>query len=194
MEPVLHRLSSKKTTTLSGEWSGSYTVPNFCQVGWNSQPTRAVIFEDCAVPVTNRIGNEGQGFLIAMKGLNGGRINIGENKGIEQGGQWAESGSTVFPAQLKCWHSSFLASCSLGAAHASVVLTRDYLNARKQFGVPLASNQVTALVSLHFASHSLHETHIVQESVEFCSHLSQNLCSITNVFPEVIIFNEVQGK
>uniref|UniRef100_A0A4W6FP48 Isobutyryl-CoA dehydrogenase, mitochondrial n=1 Tax=Lates calcarifer TaxID=8187 RepID=A0A4W6FP48_LATCA len=46
------------------------------KVGWNSQPTRAVIFEDCAVPVTNRLGEEGQGFSIAMKGLNGGRINI----------------------------------------------------------------------------------------------------------------------
>ena len=50
------------------------------QVGWNSQPTRAVIFEDCAVPVTNRLGEEGQGFTIAMKGLNGGRINIGEEE------------------------------------------------------------------------------------------------------------------
>lgn len=50
------------------------------QVGWNSQPTRAVIFEDCAVPVTNRLGEEGQGFSIAMKGLNGGRINIGEEE------------------------------------------------------------------------------------------------------------------
>uniref|UniRef100_A0AAY4AN84 Isobutyryl-CoA dehydrogenase, mitochondrial n=1 Tax=Denticeps clupeoides TaxID=299321 RepID=A0AAY4AN84_9TELE len=46
------------------------------KVGWNSQPTRAVIFEDCAVPVANRLGEEGQGFTIAMKGLNGGRINI----------------------------------------------------------------------------------------------------------------------
>lgn len=48
------------------------------QVGWNSQPTRAVIFDDCAIPVTNRLGEEGQGFSMAMKGLNGGRINIGE--------------------------------------------------------------------------------------------------------------------
>lgn len=53
------------------------------QVGWNSQPTRAVIFEDCAVPVTNRLGEEGQGFSMAMKGLNGGRINIGEKGSIQ---------------------------------------------------------------------------------------------------------------
>jgi len=46
------------------------------KMGWNSQPTRAVIFEDCEVPVENVIGKEGQGFNIAMSGLNGGRINI----------------------------------------------------------------------------------------------------------------------
>uniref|UniRef100_A0A8C6ZJC2 Isobutyryl-CoA dehydrogenase, mitochondrial n=1 Tax=Nothoprocta perdicaria TaxID=30464 RepID=A0A8C6ZJC2_NOTPE len=79
------------------------------KVGWNSQPTRAVIFEDCVVPVSNLLGAEGQGFNIAMKGLNGGRINI--------------------------------ASCSLGAAHASVLLTQEHLSVRKQFGEPLANNQ-----------------------------------------------------
>merc|ERR1711962_1842942 len=46
------------------------------KMGWNSQPTRAVIFEDARVPVENIIGVEGQGFNIAMSGLNGGRINI----------------------------------------------------------------------------------------------------------------------
>ena len=46
------------------------------KMGWNSQPTRAVIFEDAKVPVENLIGTEGQGFNIAMNGLNGGRINI----------------------------------------------------------------------------------------------------------------------
>ncbi|XP_059723178.1 isobutyryl-CoA dehydrogenase, mitochondrial isoform X2 [Haemorhous mexicanus] len=80
------------------------------KVGWNSQPTRAVIFEDCVVPVGNRLGAEGQGFSIAMQGLNGGRINI--------------------------------ASCSLGAAHASVLLAQEHLTVRKQFGEPLASNQI----------------------------------------------------
>jgi len=47
------------------------------KVGWNSQPTRAVILEDCRIPRSNIIGKEGEGFTIAMKGLNGGRINIG---------------------------------------------------------------------------------------------------------------------
>ncbi len=46
------------------------------KMGWNSQPTAAVIFEDCRVPVANRVGAEGEGFKIAMAGLDGGRINI----------------------------------------------------------------------------------------------------------------------
>ncbi len=47
------------------------------KMGWNAQPTAAVIFEDCKVPVSNRLGNEGDGFAIAMSGLDGGRVNIG---------------------------------------------------------------------------------------------------------------------
>ena len=47
------------------------------KMGWNSQPTAQVVFEDCKVPVANRIGAEGEGFRIAMMGLDGGRINIG---------------------------------------------------------------------------------------------------------------------
>jgi alkylation response protein AidB-like acyl-CoA dehydrogenase len=46
------------------------------KMGWNAQPTRAVIFENCRVPVANRLGEEGMGFKIAMQGLNGGRLNI----------------------------------------------------------------------------------------------------------------------
>jgi len=51
--------------------------PNESKMGWNTQPTRQVIFEDVRVPVANRLGEEGDGFGIAMKGLNGGRINMG---------------------------------------------------------------------------------------------------------------------
>jgi alkylation response protein AidB-like acyl-CoA dehydrogenase len=46
------------------------------KLGWHSQPTAMVNFEDCRVPVDNRIGEEGIGFKIAMAGLDGGRINI----------------------------------------------------------------------------------------------------------------------
>lgn len=47
------------------------------KMGWNSQPTRVVSFEDCRVPVENRLADEGMGFTLAMMGLNGGRVNIG---------------------------------------------------------------------------------------------------------------------
>jgi alkylation response protein AidB-like acyl-CoA dehydrogenase len=47
------------------------------KMGWNSQPTAVVNFEDCRVPAANRLGEEGIGFKIAMNGLNGGRVNIG---------------------------------------------------------------------------------------------------------------------
>jgi len=46
------------------------------KMGWKSQPTRQVIFEDVRVPVATRIGEEGMGFKFAMAGLDGGRLNI----------------------------------------------------------------------------------------------------------------------
>jgi alkylation response protein AidB-like acyl-CoA dehydrogenase len=56
------------------------------KMGWRSQPTAQVIFEDCRVPVAHRIGAEGEGFRIAMMGLDGGRINIGA---CSLGAAWA---------------------------------------------------------------------------------------------------------
>jgi alkylation response protein AidB-like acyl-CoA dehydrogenase len=47
------------------------------KMGWNAQPTRAVMFDNARVPVANRLGDEGQGFKMAMAGLDGGRLNIG---------------------------------------------------------------------------------------------------------------------
>ena len=47
------------------------------KMGWNAQPTRQVILENCEVPAENLIGREGEGFRFAMSGLDGGRINIG---------------------------------------------------------------------------------------------------------------------
>ncbi|XP_023240614.1 isobutyryl-CoA dehydrogenase, mitochondrial-like [Centruroides sculpturatus] len=118
------------------------------KVGWNSQPTRAVILEDCKIPVENRIGNEGEGFSIAMKGLNGGRVNI--------------------------------ASCSLGAAQASLELALEHLKVRKQFGKPLAefqhhqfklSQMATGLVAsrllIRKAAHALQNN--LPETVSLCS-------------------------
>ena len=46
------------------------------KLGWHSKPTTMVIFDSCRVPVENRIGAEGEGFMIAMRALDGGRLNI----------------------------------------------------------------------------------------------------------------------
>jgi len=46
------------------------------KMGWNSQSTRPITFENVEVPLENRLGDEGMGFVLAMKGLDGGRINI----------------------------------------------------------------------------------------------------------------------
>ncbi|MFE3317984.1 acyl-CoA dehydrogenase family protein [Nocardia sp. NPDC059195] len=50
--------------------------PNERKMGWNAQPTRQVTLDGARVPVANRLGEEGDGFSIAMNGLNGGRLNI----------------------------------------------------------------------------------------------------------------------
>jgi alkylation response protein AidB-like acyl-CoA dehydrogenase len=60
-----------------GEGPGGLSFgANERKMGWNAQPTRAVIFENARVPVANRLGEEGIGFKIAMAGLDGGRLNI----------------------------------------------------------------------------------------------------------------------
>lgn len=47
------------------------------KLGWNASPTAQLIFEDCRIPAENLVGAEGEGFGIAMAGLDGGRLNIG---------------------------------------------------------------------------------------------------------------------
>ena len=46
------------------------------KMGWNSQPTRSISFDNVRIPADHLLGAEGEGFRIAMKGLDGGRINI----------------------------------------------------------------------------------------------------------------------
>jgi alkylation response protein AidB-like acyl-CoA dehydrogenase len=57
-------------------WPGLSFGAQEKKMGWNAQPTAQVNFDDCRVPGANRIGGEGEGFRIAMAGLDGGRINI----------------------------------------------------------------------------------------------------------------------
>ena len=64
------------TFVVDGNSPGLSFGNNERKMGWNAQPTRAVIFENVRVPLANRIGDEGFGFRIAMAGLDGGRMNI----------------------------------------------------------------------------------------------------------------------
>jgi alkylation response protein AidB-like acyl-CoA dehydrogenase len=64
------------TFVVPGNTPGISLGANERKMGWNAQPTRAVVFEDVRVPVANRLGPEGIGFKIAMAGLDGGRLNI----------------------------------------------------------------------------------------------------------------------
>ncbi len=68
--------SGISTFIVPGDTPGISFGANERKMGWNAQPTRAVVFHDARVPAANRLGAEGAGFKIAMAGLDGGRLNI----------------------------------------------------------------------------------------------------------------------
>jgi alkylation response protein AidB-like acyl-CoA dehydrogenase len=68
--------SGVSTFVVPGDTPGISLGANERKMGWNAQPTRAVVFQDVRVPLDNRLGEEGEGFKIAMAGLDGGRLNI----------------------------------------------------------------------------------------------------------------------
>lgn len=64
------------TLVIPADADGIRYGSNLEKMGWHSQPTREITFENVKVPISNRLMQEGDGFKIAMKGLDGGRINI----------------------------------------------------------------------------------------------------------------------
>lgn len=76
------------------------------KMGWNAQPTRQVILDNARVPAANMLGAEGNGFRIAMNGLNGGRLNIAACS--LGGGQAALEKSVAYLAQRKAFNSRLL--------------------------------------------------------------------------------------
>jgi alkylation response protein AidB-like acyl-CoA dehydrogenase len=68
--------SGISTLVVPGDTPGVQLGANERKMGWNAQPTRAVIFDGARVPAENRLGEEGIGFKIAMAGLDGGRLNL----------------------------------------------------------------------------------------------------------------------
>jgi alkylation response protein AidB-like acyl-CoA dehydrogenase len=59
-----------------GDTGGISFGANERKMGWNAQPTRAIVLDNVRIPLGNRLGDDGQGFKIAMAGLDGGRLNI----------------------------------------------------------------------------------------------------------------------
>lgn len=75
---VMCKTGDKETSCLLLEkgMQGLSFGANEHKLGWNVQPTRVVSFDDVKVPKENLIGKKGQGFKIALSGLDGGRLNI----------------------------------------------------------------------------------------------------------------------
>ncbi|KAL8611343.1 Isobutyryl-CoA dehydrogenase, mitochondrial [Nucella lapillus] len=123
------------------------------KVGWNTHPTRIVSFDDCRVPQSNRLGSDGQGFNIAMRGLNGGRVNV--------------------------------ASCSLGAAQASVEQARDHLKVRQQFGKALEDFQYLQFRLAEMCTQVVTSRLMVRKAAQALDDNSDNavaLCSMAKLF------------
>ena len=75
---VMCKTGEKETSCLIVEdgMPGLSFGANEHKLGWNVQPTRVVSFDDVKVPKANLLGKQGQGFKIALSGLDGGRLNI----------------------------------------------------------------------------------------------------------------------
>jgi alkylation response protein AidB-like acyl-CoA dehydrogenase len=81
------------------------------KMGWNAQPTRPVILEGVRVPAGNRLGAEGDGFPIAMKGLNGGRLGIAACS--LGGAQWAFERAVSYLATRSAFGGALLDNAAL---------------------------------------------------------------------------------
>lgn len=105
--------------------------PNEKKMGWNAQPTRQVILESVRVPISNRLGEEGDGFHLAMKGLNGGRVNIGACS--LGGAQWAFDQAVAYVQERQAFGAPLAANQSIvfeladmyAKLHASRLLLHD---------------------------------------------------------------------
>ncbi|WP_227984062.1 acyl-CoA dehydrogenase family protein [Nocardia spumae] len=81
------------------------------KMGWNAQPTRQVVLDEARVPAANLLGGEGNGFRIAMNGLNGGRLNIAACS--LGGGQTALDRTVAYMAQRTAFGARLLDNAAL---------------------------------------------------------------------------------
>ncbi|WP_173922365.1 acyl-CoA dehydrogenase family protein [Agromyces sp. Marseille-P2726] len=151
--------------------------PNEHKMGWNAQPTRQVIFDDVRVPVSNRLGAEGDGFAIAMKGLNGGRVNMGACS--LGGAQWALERALQYVQEREAFGKPLAANQSivftladmeteLQAARALLQRAADKMDEdapdvaaacalAKRYATDAAFNAANAALQLHGGDGYLHE-------------------------------------
>ena len=147
------------------------------KMGWNAQPTRQVIFEDVRVPVANLLGSEGEGFRIAMRGLNGGRVNMGACS--LGGAQWALDRTLTYVQEREAFGQPLSANQSvvftladmetdLQAARALLYRAAEKMDAEsadvaaacalaKRFATDAAFTAANAALQLHGGYGYLHE-------------------------------------
>ena len=123
------------------------------KLGWHSQPTAMVQFDDCRVPVANRVGQEGDGFKIAMAGLDGGRLNIaacslgGGRRCLDEAVGYVKERQQFGQAVAAFQNTQFgLAEMATQLAAAEALL---HLAARKVTADAPDKTQVAAMAKLH---------------------------------------------
>lgn len=94
-----------------GDAAGLSFGPEEKKLGWNAQPTRQVILDEVRVPASDRLGDEGQGFSIAMRGLNGARVNMAACS--LGGAQWALEKAASYVQQRKAFGAPLSANQSV---------------------------------------------------------------------------------
>lgn len=182
--------------------------PNERKMGWNAQPTRQVVFDGVQVPVANRLGAEGDGFGIALRGLNGGRVNIGACS--IGGAQWALERAIAYVHDREAFGRELAANQSivftiadmetgLQAARALVQRAAEKLDSdaadvavacaiAKRFATDAAFDVANAALQLHGGYGYLHEFGIERVVRDLRVH---QIIEGTNEIMRVIIGREV---
>ncbi|QDZ21532.1 acyl-CoA dehydrogenase [Chloropicon primus] len=127
------------------------------KLGWNSQPTCVVSFDDVVVPAENRVGEEGEGFKIAMMGLDGGRINIatcsvgGAAFALDSAREYTSSRKQFGKPLDKFQNTQFkLADCATSLAASRLMVRR----AARALDAKIASATAECAMAKRFATDS----------------------------------------
>ena len=181
------------------------------KMGWNAQPTRQVILDDVRVPMSHRLAGEGDGFRIAMKGLNGGRVNIAA---VSLGGaQWALDRAARYVQEREAFGGPLAANQSvvfaLADAQTELQAARLLLQSAaqkmddgapdeavacamaKRFATDVAFNAANTALQMHGGYGYLHEYGIERVVRDLRVH---QILEGTNEIMRVVIGREVLRK